>query len=61
MLPLLAAISLEVGLVAYAILANAAVSVLCGGVLAAIFVGLWFVFPEVHRSHRLGAGASDGE
>jgi hypothetical protein len=54
MLPLLGAISLEVGLVAYAIVGSPATSVLCGGVLAAIFVGLWFVFPAVRRSRAHG-------
>ncbi len=49
MLPLLIAISIEVALVAYAVLALLWVSALCGVALALFFFGLWFVFPALHR------------
>ncbi len=49
MLPLLVAISLEVSLVAYAILAQIGLSVLCGTSLALLFLWLWFIFPALRR------------
>jgi uncharacterized protein DUF6328 len=49
MLPLLLAISLEVALVAYAIVVRLWVSALCGGTLALLFIWLWFVYPASRR------------
>jgi predicted membrane channel-forming protein YqfA (hemolysin III family) len=53
MLPLLIAISIEVALVAYAILALLWVSALCGVALGLFFVSLWFVFPALRRRAAL--------
>lgn len=49
MLPLLVAISIEVALIAYAILSLLWVSVICGTALGLLFVSLWFIFPAIHR------------
>jgi len=49
MLPLLVAISFEVGLVSYAILSNAVYSGLCATLLAGVFAWLWFIFPAIRR------------
>ena len=49
MLPLLLAISLEVALVAYAIVARLWIGALCGGTLALLFIWLWFVYPASRR------------
>ncbi len=49
MLPLLLAISIEVALIAYAILALLWVSTLCGIALGTFLLSLWFVFPALRR------------
>jgi hypothetical protein len=49
MAPLTAAIALEVGLVAYAILATVWVSILLALLLALFFTALWFVYPALKR------------
>lgn len=50
MLPLLVAISIEVALVAYAILSLLWVSAICGAALGLFFLSLWFIFPALRRS-----------
>jgi hypothetical protein len=47
MVPLTVAIAVEVGLVAYAILATPWISVLLGLLLALFFTALWFIYPEL--------------
>jgi hypothetical protein len=49
MLPLLVAISIEVALIAYAIVSAVWVSALCGIALALFFLSLWFLFPALRR------------
>jgi hypothetical protein len=49
MLPLLVAISLDVAIVAYAIVASLWVSALCGSTLALLFIWLWFIYPAMRR------------
>ena len=58
MLPLLIAISAEVSLVAYAILAQFWPSVVCGSLLAILFLWLWFIFPALRRRATRRAGLS---
>jgi ACR3 family arsenite efflux pump ArsB len=52
MLPLLLAISLEVALVAYAILGQVWISVACGVPLAVLFLWLWMIYPALNRRSR---------
>ena len=49
MLPLLVSISIEVALIAYAILSLAWLSAACGFALGLFFVSLWYIFPALHR------------
>jgi membrane protein YdbS with pleckstrin-like domain len=49
MIPLLAAISIDVGLVAYVVSENRWISIGLGGVCAIVFVALWLVFPRRRR------------
>ena len=53
MIPLLAAISIDVGLVAYAVTESARVAASTGATCAAVFIGLWVVLPQVRK--RTGA------
>ncbi|HTH80405.1 MAG TPA: DUF6328 family protein [Ramlibacter sp.] len=52
MIPLLAAISIDVGLVTYVVSESDAASVALGGACAIVFAGLWIVFPRFGRSRR---------
>jgi hypothetical protein len=53
MLPLLLAISMDVALVAYAILGRVWISVACGAPVGVFFVWLWVIYPALNRrSHR---------
>lgn len=49
MLPLLAAISLEVALVTYAVSARLWVSLACGVPLSGLFMWLWFLYPAIQK------------
>jgi hypothetical protein len=53
MVPLTVAISLDVTLVAYAILAKWQTSILLGVSLALLFASLWFVYPAIKRRSAL--------
>jgi hypothetical protein len=52
MVPLMAAISIDVGLVTYVVSESAPVSVALGVVCAIVFAGLWIVFPRWKRAAR---------
>lgn len=52
MIPLLAAISIDVGLVAYVVSENAWVSGAMGGACALVFAALWLVFPRWRGKQR---------
>jgi hypothetical protein len=52
MLPLMGAISIDVGLVGYVVTQNRAISTGLGVVCAAVFTALWIVFPRWRSRHR---------
>jgi hypothetical protein len=52
MVPLTAAISLDVALVTYAIVATWWVSLIAGAALAIVFASLWFIYPEMKRRRK---------
>jgi hypothetical protein len=49
MVPLMAAISIDVGLVGYVVTENDAISTALGAACAAVFAALWIVFPRWRR------------
>jgi hypothetical protein len=51
MVPLMAAISIDVGLVTYVVSGTVRASVAFGAACAAVFAALWFVFPRWRRRH----------
>jgi membrane protein YdbS with pleckstrin-like domain len=51
MVPLLAAISIDVGLVAYVVSENPWISTGMGAVCAFVFVALWIVLPRWRKRH----------
>lgn len=50
MIPLMAAISIDVGLVGYVVTQNAAISTVLGAACAIVFAMLWIVFPRRRRN-----------
>ena len=52
MLPLMAAISIDVGLVGYAVTSSSAVATVLGAACAVVFVALWIVVPQLRKQGR---------
>jgi hypothetical protein len=52
MIPLMAAISIDVGLVTYVVTESTATSTALGVICAAVFAGLWIAFPRWWRRRR---------
>ena len=52
MIPLMAAISIDVGLVGYVVTGSDAISTGLGAVCALVFAALWLVFPRWRRRRR---------
>lgn len=52
MIPLMAAISIDVGLVTYVVSGSVPASLVLGAACAAVFTGLWIVFPRLRRKRR---------
>ena len=60
MLPLLVAISLDVSLVAFSIVAQVWISVVCGCALGVLYVWMWFLYHLVLRRRSEQSAAPGG-